>query len=331
MIIRETTQQKEWSDLVDELQAHPLQRWEWGHFKASTGPWTVHRLIIVSDGERVGGAQVLVRKMPFPLGAICYVPRGPFMRDPALLAHACNLVADWCRRNTDAVSVKIEPASTTLVLDDSWLPSARVLYPQTALIELGRPADKVIASIPNEATREYMIRSEEDGVRVRRATLQDVDTVLALYHEYANNIGATMREDNYYRTAFRELSGVSELLVAEYEGNMLAFLWTIFTAGTTFELWEGVTEEGLRMRANYLLKRCSIQAACERGSQVYDLNGTQTDGRMDFKLMLVEGPTSWVGSYDCPISLWYSIMNAAFNLRRIHKERAGSRHEATEE
>ena len=331
MIIRETTQQSEWSELVEELKAHPLQRWEWGHLKASTGPWTAHRLIIVEDGERVGGAQVLVRKMPFPLSSLCYVPRGPFMRDPALLAHAANLVADWCRRNTDAVSVKIEPASSTLVLDDSWLPSARVLYPQTALVRLGCTGDQALASIPNQATREYMIKAEEDGVSVRHATLQDLDAVLALYHEYAEAIGAVLREDGYYRNAFRELAGAGDLLLAEYEGQLVAFLWTIYTSSTTFELWEGASEEGLRMRANYLLKRRSIQDACERGALLYDLNGTQTDGRMDFKLMLVEGPTSWVGSFDRPLSWWYGIMNAAINLRRIRLESAGARQKGSEE
>ena len=79
-----------------------MQMWQWGSLKEQTGPWCAHRLeMLDSDGTSVGGAQVLVRKMPWPFGAIAYAPRGPFSADGRLMEVA-DTAAEWCRAHTKA-------------------------------------------------------------------------------------------------------------------------------------------------------------------------------------------------------------------------------------
>ena len=67
MRVVEVVARDEWNEDAERFGAHPLQWWQWGELKAKTGPWTARRLACLDDaGELVGGAQVLLRKMPFP-------------------------------------------------------------------------------------------------------------------------------------------------------------------------------------------------------------------------------------------------------------------------
>ena len=74
---REVTSAEDWDALVEERGGHPMQAWGWGELKERTGSWTARRIVIERDGCVDGACQVLVRKLPWPFGHICYAPRGP--------------------------------------------------------------------------------------------------------------------------------------------------------------------------------------------------------------------------------------------------------------
>ena len=117
----------EWNGYAEGFGAHPLQLWQWGELKGQTGPWTPYRLAVRDDdGSAVGGAQVLVRAMPFPFGAIAYAPRGPFAKE-GRLAEVADAAADWCRDNTKSQSLKIDPAAGELAWPDGWEQSENIL------------------------------------------------------------------------------------------------------------------------------------------------------------------------------------------------------------
>lgn len=316
MEIREICDRAEWEAVVEDLGVHPMQSWQWGSLKQNTGPWTARRLLCVEDGNTVGGAQVLVRSLPVPLLELAYVPRGPFAVDDARLPEVADAVAAWCKRNTRAVSVKIEPAVTELDLTSDWQPSEHALIAKTATIDLTRSEDDIMKGIPNRKCRQYIRKAARDGVTCRPGTKEDLDEILAMYHATAEADGFALHADEFYRAALTELEGVGQLFVSEYEGRMQSFLWNITTSGTAFELWGAVTDEGKRTRANYLLKWEGIKAAKARGAKLYDMNGLLNDGISDFKMLFSKEPVYWVGTFDKPLSPLYGAMNKALEINR---------------
>ena len=311
----------EWNAYAEGFGAHPLQYAQWGALREQTGPWKATLLQFVEGGEPIGGAQVLMRSMPFPFRAICYAPRGPFAAE-GHLAQVADALAAWGKAKTNATSVKVDPAVTELDLGPRWRVSEQVLLGKTATLSLEPPEDKIMAAIPNRKCRQYIRKAERDGVVVREAREEDLDAILALYHATADADGFALHEDGFYRSAFHALEGIQQLTVAEQDGEIQAFLWNVTSpGGTCFELWGAVSDAGKRSRANYYLKWCAIRAAKEAGAVLYDLNGLLNDGISDFKLLFVPEPTLWAPTHDMPLSPLYGLMNKALELRRLMNSR----------
>lgn len=322
MSVREVLDRDEWSGIVTDFRAHPLQSWGWGDLKERTGSWTARRMACERDGAVCGGGQVLVRKLPWPFGNICYIPRGPIAKTPAEAAEVADALAAWCKEHVSAVSVKIDPALTVdeACFGSAWRPASRVLLAKTAVIDLAPSEDDIMKGIHSKKARQYIRKAGRDGVVVRRATREDLPAIMSIYHNTAESDDFFIHTDEYYETAFDACSDTNQLFIAEFEGEPQAFLWNVTTSGAAFELWGGVTDEGKRLRANYLLKWTAICAAKESGALLYDLNGLFNDGISRFKLLFVSGPTEWVGALDRPLSPLYSAWELALKVyRRLFK------------
>ncbi|NEG90113.1 lipid II:glycine glycyltransferase FemX [Bifidobacterium aerophilum] len=322
--MQETTEiqnQSEWNALVEERHGHPLQLWQWGELKASTGPWTAHRVVVKDDGRVIGGAQILVRDLPWPFRAISYAPRGPFADDDAQLARVADACADWCKEHVSSVSLKIDPAVESLELGGSWVKGKYIMLAKTAAIDLTPDEDTIMKGLHSKKARQYIRKAGRNGVVCRPAVEADLDAILAIYHDTAANDHFPLHPDEYYRAAFALFGDAGQLFVAEHEGRVLSFLWNITSAnGTAFELWGGVNDEGKTLRANYLLKWTAILAAKEKGAVLYDLNGLLNDGISEFKMLFANEPIYWVGTFDKPLSPWYHLWNTALKIRsRIRK------------
>lgn len=315
---REITDAAAWDQIVNDNGGHPMQAWGWGTLKEKTGPWTARRIVVERDGELFGACQVLVRKLPWPFGHIAYAPRGPIAAPGADLAAVADDVAAWCAKEASAVSLKIDPAVTAdeLALSSAWKPSEQIFIPNTATIDLAPSEDQIMAALPSKKARQYIRKAGRSGVTVRPMTADDLDAVLTIYRATAEADDFFIHPAEYYEAALACCDDVNQVFVAEFEGRILAFLWNVTTRGTAFELWGGVTDEGKRLRANYLLKWHAICAAKESGTALYDLNGLLNDGISKFKLLFVSEPTLWVGTFDRPLSPLYHVWDAALKLYR---------------
>lgn len=316
MQVKVINDKAEWEGVVADFAAHPLQSWQWGDLKSSTGPWESVHLVCEEQGVAVGGAQVLLRKIPFPLRRLAYVPRGPFAREDSEVPAIADAVAQWCKKNTPAICLRIEPELTEAHLSASWRETDHILLRKTAVIDLTPNEDDIMAAIPNRKCRQYIRKAPRDGVSVRVAVEDDMDAILDLYHATAEADGFPLHVDGYYRAAFGLLEGPKQLFVAEQEGVPQAFLWNVTTpGGTTFELWGAVSEAGKRSRANYYLKWCAICEAKKAGAVRYDLNGLLNDGISDFKLLFAKDPVYWIGTFDRPLNPFYHVMVAGLKAR----------------
>ena len=121
--LQKCTSQEVWDDYILENGGHPLQLWGWGQLKSAHG-WSVDRMFGLVDDQVVAAAQILTRKLPLPLKAFSYVPRGPIggevSGDEFLTA-----IADYTKRTHHSVVLSLEPNST-----DMPLPEDQVAAPQ---------------------------------------------------------------------------------------------------------------------------------------------------------------------------------------------------------
>ena len=115
----------------------------------------------------------------------------------------------------------------------------------------------------------------------------------------------------------KELKEASPVYVAEYEGEIVSFLWIAVSQSTAFELYGGVTDTGQSVRANYCLKWQAIRDLKAKGISEYDLNGLLNDGISSFKLGFSDGEeTMLAGTFDKPLSPLYTVWRYALPIAK---------------
>jgi lipid II:glycine glycyltransferase (peptidoglycan interpeptide bridge formation enzyme) len=283
---------------------HPLQLWGWGEVKAAEPQWTAHRLW--ADG--LGGAQVLVRKLPAPFGRLAYVPRGPVPAAAGCGRDLWAALAAWAKRQ-GVIELKLEPAAVEgPVPPPGWKESPNpILMNRTVALDLSLGEAALLAAMAKK-TRQYIRKSGGEGLAIRRVTDEaGVRACLAVYRDTAQRAGFALHAEHYYLAVAEHLAEHSWLYAAELEGAVLAFLWNAVTPGVAFELYGGVTDRGQELRANFALKWRAIQDAIAAGVAVYDLNGLVSDGVSNFKLGFAGGAvTELPPTLDLPLSPLYA-------------------------
>ncbi len=312
--LRACDNREEWDDYVLENDGHPLQLWGWGAVKAVHG-WRVERLFAVDmDQNVIGGVQVLIKPLPWPLRSLAYVPRGPV----AGADHAPELLealGSYVRSRYRAVALSIEPDWTELppLLGNNWQPAQNtILIPRTLILDLNKSPDDLLALMAKK-TRQYIRKSaKEDGVTIRQVkTEAELRGCLELYHLTAERAGFALHGDQYYIDIFTEL-GESSPVFAAYEGDQpIAFVWLAMSAQTAFELYGGMNDRGQELRANYALKWHAITKTQEWGVERYDMNGLLNDGVSTFKQGFADHEDLLVGTYDRPLSPLYAVWTKA--------------------
>lgn len=322
-----------WDQTVRDLGGHPLQLWGWGEVKA-TGAWRPVRIAVhAEDGAVVGGAQVLVRRLPWPFGSLAYVPRGPFVGpdgrgDDATRAAVTSAVVERCRA-LGALGATLEPdwdAGTALGVPDAVPSEHTILFPSTLVLDLTRSPDELLAAM-SRSTRYDVRKAERSGLEVRRVVDEaEVRGVLDVYRGTAERAGFALHDDDYYLAIHRELGDASVLVAAFDEGRPCAFVWGVSSATTSFELYGGVDDAGRRLRANAPVKWHAIRLAAEAGLTRYDMNGLLNDGISDFKRSFAQHTDELVGSFDVPFSrlrhgLWNRALPTAKRVLRALRRR----------
>ena len=84
-------------------------------------------------------------------------------------------------------------------------------------------------------------------------------------------------------------------------------MWLAISADTAYELYGGMNELGQQLRVNYALKWYAIQKCKEWGLSRYDFGGLLDGGISTFKRGWAENETILVGTFDRPLSVFYSI------------------------
>lgn len=305
--LRLVTDKEDWDDYVLENGGHPLQLWGWGQVKAGHG-WQAERYFIYDEDELIGGAQMLVRRLPSPLRAFAYIPRGPI----GSLDHIEDIlapIAARAKKTHHAVVLSIEPNQQEWETLDGWSRATnKVLSPETILLDLSKSESDLLADMAKK-TRQYIRKSSAD-VSIRQVrSKEDIEAVLRLYKQTAQRAKFNVHSDQYYLDVSLQLRDHSPIFIA-YEGDEpIAFLWLAISAKTAYELYGGVNDRGQELRANYALKWHAIKKVREWGLTEYDFGGLVAGGVANFKQGWASEVTTFAGPFDKPLSPLYALWN----------------------
>ncbi|MDR0482933.1 MAG: peptidoglycan bridge formation glycyltransferase FemA/FemB family protein [Cellulomonadaceae bacterium] len=309
-----------WDKAVTTHGGHPLQLWAWGEVKAE-GPWTARRIAITEAAAPRGFAQVLVRRLPAPFTALCYVPRGPVLacddgEAAAAIPGVAEAVVGWCRSTVGGIAVSFEPAwDASMRFDVPRAVKARntILYPSTLILDLTRDSDALLADM-RKSTRYEIRRAARDGLDIRRATTADeFASVMAVYRETSSRAGFALHDDAYYRAIHEKFGEASRILVArDTDGNICSFAWSVVTPDTAFLLYGGGNEASRALKATAPVYWAAMTDAKELGAKNYDLNGLLNDGISEFKRSFGKHDNELVGTWDVPLNtLLYQVWERA--------------------
>lgn len=299
-----------WDEIIHDIGGHPMQLWGWGELKVAHG-WQAQRLLFTDDDDSVvGAAQLLARQLPWPLGRLYYVPRGPVWREGkgSLVIEA---LGDYAKQNLSGVLLSIEPDVEELPTAGGWQRSSNtILIPQTLILDLSLTDDELMSAM-SKKTRQYVRKSGNEDIVIRRVrSAEELQACLEVYHQTAERAGFAIHGDQYYRDVAEKLGDSSLLMAAFHRENPsrpIAFVWLAISAGTAFELYGGMDDRGQELRANYALKWQTIQKCKEWGIERYDMNGLLSDGISTFKRGFADHENLLAGTYDLPLSWLYPV------------------------
>jgi peptidoglycan pentaglycine glycine transferase (the first glycine) len=266
-----------WTELVAAApNGHVLQSWAWGELKSEFG-WSVMRL-----AEGSAGAQVLFRPLPLGLGSIAYVPKGPlvdFTDAPGVRA-LLDVIRPVARQRR-AICLKIEPNQA----DDPDLsgrlrtlgfhPSPQSVQPRrTILVDLDAGPEESLGRM-KQKTRYNIRLAERKGVTVRAGDETDLPCFYELMQLTSTRDGFAIHSRAYYEAAHRLFvtPGQGQLLLAEYQGKLLAGLVVLALGETAIYMYGASSDEERQRMPTYLLQWEAMLWARAQGCRTYDLWG----------------------------------------------------------
>lgn len=274
-------QRDEWDSYVaGSPYGHILQSWEWGEIKEATG-WRAVRLARCRAGHIQGAAQVLLRPLPYALGTLAYVPKGPVIdyQDPAAVIDMLDSLRALAEKER-VISLKIEPE----VLEPSpasvelrrlgLTPASPVQMRSSIWVDLSRSEAEIMAR-QKQKTRYNIRLSGKKGVTVREGGVDDLEAWYEMFRATAHRDSFSIHGLDYYRTVLGILQprGMATLLLADHEGDLLAGI-IVFAFGRTAQYMYGASSNEKRnLMAPYLVQWEGMRWARSRGAVIYDLWG----------------------------------------------------------
>lgn len=300
---------EEWDEFVDSSNGHALQTWGWGEVKSKHG-WSAERVFFEDNGEVIGCAQVLQRKLPF-FESMLYVPRGPVVFDEKNRKRILVGLADWSEKYRGrAVCLMLEPDWQDFpTKTKKWHKSRnRILLAETVTVDLSDDMDNLLAKMPKNR-RQDVKKYLKSGLKLEKVESEaDFKAALKVYKEISDRAKFNLHEDSYYHDIWREMGKHQWLGVVKNEKNkVIAFQWALLAGENGFALFAGVGDEGRQRRINAGVKFECMGILKDLGVKNYDFNGLLNDGINDYKKAFGGEEIELCGALELPLSRLYPI------------------------
>ena len=255
--------------LTQHPNAHLLQTGEWGELKSAFG-WEPARVISGNIG-----VQILFRKLPLGF-TVGYIPKVVISNQSSVGSDQFWKEIDSVCRNHRAIFLKLEP--------DHWEGGAPITNyqlpisphniqpPRTIIINIKDDEDTILARM-KQKTRYNIRLAEKKGVTV--GAWDDIESFHKMMLVTGGRDGFGVHSLEYYKRAYELLQpkGLSEILVAEYEGKPLAALFIARNGNRAYYLYGASTDEERNRMPTYLLQWEAMKWSKARGCEEYDLWG----------------------------------------------------------
>jgi lipid II:glycine glycyltransferase (peptidoglycan interpeptide bridge formation enzyme) len=277
-----------WDDALRKLPSpHVLQSWAWGAFKSRWG-WTAERWLLTdAQAQSRAAVQLLKRSISKLPACVLYAPKGPASADLAAHAEALALIeqrakhhrALWAKADGDILPPPPAPPPSagegkelrTLLEQRKWLPSASQIQFRNTMLTLLQRDDAALLAAMKPKCRYNIRLAEKRGVTVRTLSpINDDDAGLlyAMYDETSKRDGFLIREEAYYRDAWKAMKAVG--FVAEHEGEPLGGIVLLCFADRAWYFYGMSRSVGREHMPNHLLQWTAMRWARDAGHVLYD-------------------------------------------------------------
>lgn len=316
----------DWDAFVSgRADAHVLQLAAWGELKAAYG-WQVERVALAdANGRIAAGAQVLLRPLPARLGAMGYIPFAPYVSEPGQYPALWQAIRRRLQPHR-AAFLKVEPGFPPMPDFGAWgfRPSPQAIQPpNTILIDLRDDEEGILARM-NQGTRRKIRTAEKKGVRVIRASRDDLPRFSAMMQATGERNTFGVHEPGYYARAYDLFvpSGVAQLFLAEHEGDALAGIFAFALGRTAWYLYGASSDVKRNLMGSYAAQWAAMQwAKHERACTTYDLWGipdadeatleAQFQARSDGLWGVYGSKRGWGGEVKRTVGAWDLPLNPA--------------------
>ncbi len=299
------TDQEKWDKHVE----HPLQSWEWGEFKKSTGVEITRDFGYLITWHRMGITPWKVGYLPKSK-----LPTLPEIRNIEKLA-----------RSKNAVLVRMEPDATRQEAK-RWLqaygeilhPGRSVFTPHTFWLYLDKSEEELLAAMHPKAR--YNIRlAQKKGVVIKE---DNSDAAFERYLELTFNTtdrqGFYAHNKNYHRQMWLHLKqSIAHLFTATYQGQILT-TWIVFKwENRLFYPYGASSEDHKEVQAPSLMLWETARWGKQQGCVIYDLWGAEEGkGFNRFKEQFGPKLVELVGTWDLVVNpLLYPLYRLAEEIR----------------
>lgn len=333
MIVREVFPEEK--DQFNKVVSHPIQSWEWGEFRKSTGVRAV-RLGVFDRKELKNGYQVTIHSLPKVPYTLIYFPKGP-MPDKVMLEALKKL-----GRQQKAILIKLEPnighpchqqelnAHQTIenfLLNNGCQPGQPLFTKWTFQIGLEKTEEELLAEMKSKTRYNIKIAQKYQIEIVEDNSKKAFETYLKLTTETTKRQGFYAHTPEYHRKMWEILqpAGIAHLFLAKYKKRVLV-AWILFVFNQILYYPYGAsTRENQEVMASYAMMWEAMKFGKKMKCKTFDLWGSLGPnpdpddpwfGFHRFKEGFGGQLIEFIGTYDLVINpQLYPFYNLANSLR----------------
>ena len=316
----------DWDTAIVRLPNHTYyQAYGWGEFKRRHG-WIPRRATILVDGEVAAMVQCLVREIRVARTVLTWIPGGPAGRDGLLVLGEAlrRRYRGWLRWVRINGAYEAEPVHGRGLLEAGWRRAGvRVGHPFTFQLDLTLDPARRRAAL-SQNWRHNLTRGERRGGRVVEWGSHDsLERAYRIYLETVERKGVRQSLALSDLEAFRTVFGSAFTLAVAVDdaGDPTAMRGFIRLGARADDVVSGVSGDGRRRYANYLLTWRLLDLAEEQGVATYDLGGADAvaaQGVHAFKQGLGGREVELVGEWE-----WHNNRYLGWAIGRTIARRVG--------
>lgn len=280
MIIRPLRDEEK--DQYNKVVNHPLQSWEWGEFRKTTGV-KVERIGFFDKGALQNGLQVTFHKLPKVGKTAGYYPKG-FMPNEDQLDALRQL-----GKKHSALFIKMEPNISQKVgvpsahkhihdflLKHDATPGRPLFTKYTFVLDIAKPEEELFANLSSKTRYNVNVALKKGVVIYENSTQEGMEQYIKILQETTKRQGFYAHGPEYFRNMWKALgsSGMIKIFQAVYDNQILAS-WVIFLFnGVIYYPYGASSREHRDVMASNLMMWEMIRYGKKMGCSKFDMWGS---------------------------------------------------------